>query len=84
MEEILELRLLIRDRAFAIFSTIEKVLACRKKSLGGPHAARGPYVVQACYKVFIWAGSCSRTAWTVLVYHCWYAYHRLRTTQLEV
>jgi len=42
MEEILELQLLIRDRAFAIFSTIEKALACHKKSLGGPH------VVQAC------------------------------------
>ena len=42
MEEILERPLIIRGRAFATFSTIEKALACRKKSF------RGPYVVQAC------------------------------------
>jgi len=39
MEEILERQLLIRGRAFATFSAIEKVFT------GG-----GPYVVQACSK----------------------------------
>ena len=49
MEKILERQLLIRGRAFATFSTIAKALAGRKKSFRGPHAARGPYVLQACY-----------------------------------
>jgi len=40
MEDILEQQFLIRGRAFATFSTIEKALAGRKKSF------RGPYVVQ--------------------------------------
>ena len=39
MEEILEQQLLIRGRAFATFSTIEKPLAGLKK------AFRGPFVV---------------------------------------
>jgi len=42
--------LLIRGRAFATFSAIEKALAGRKKSFGEPHVARGPYVVQACHR----------------------------------
>jgi len=42
MDEVLERKLLIRGRAFATFSIIEKVLAGRKKSMGGP------YFVQAC------------------------------------
>jgi len=40
MEEILKQQLLIRVRAFATFSTIEKALAGRKKSF------RRPYIVQ--------------------------------------
>ena len=40
MEEILERQLLIRGRAFATFSIIEKVLAGRKKSFLGRHADR--------------------------------------------
>jgi len=39
MEEIIERQSLIRGRAFAAFSTIEKALAGRKKSFSGPHAA---------------------------------------------
>jgi len=50
MEEILERQLFVRGRAFATFSTIEKALAGRKNSFRGPHAGRGPYVVQACYR----------------------------------
>jgi len=36
MEEILEQQLLFRGRVFAMFSTIQKALACRKKSFRGP------------------------------------------------
>jgi len=43
-EEVLE-QLLIRGRAFATFSTIEKALADRKKSF------RGPYVVRVWIKL---------------------------------
>jgi len=42
VEEVVEQKLLIRGRAFATFSIIEKVLAGCKKSMGGP------YVVQGC------------------------------------
>jgi len=48
MGEILERQLLIRGRAFATFSAIEKALGGRKKSFCGPHVARGPFIVQAC------------------------------------
>ena len=41
MDEILEQQLLIRGRAFATFSTIEKALVAHKESF------RRPYVVQA-------------------------------------
>jgi len=51
MEENLERQLLIRGRAFVKFSAIEKALAGRKKILRGPHAVRGPYVVQASCRV---------------------------------
>jgi len=47
MEEILELQLLIRGRAFAAFSTIEKPLAGHKKNLSGP------YVVQAWFSAMV-------------------------------
>jgi len=47
VEEITERQLLIRGRAFAASSTIDKALAGYKKSFRGPHAACGPYVVQA-------------------------------------
>jgi len=40
MEEILEQQLLIRGRAFATFSTIEKALADRKKTFAGPMLCR--------------------------------------------
>jgi len=42
MEEILERQLLIRGRAFATFSKIEKALAGRKIGFSGPHAVPGP------------------------------------------
>jgi len=48
MEEFLERQLLIRVRAFATFSTIEKALAGRMKSFCGS------YVVQAC---------CTKSCW---------------------
>jgi len=48
MEEILEWQLHIRGWAFATFVTIEKVLACRKKSFRRLHVAYGLYVAQAC------------------------------------
>ena len=40
MDKILERQLLIRGRAFATFSTIEKALEARKENF------RGPYIVQ--------------------------------------
>jgi len=48
MGEILERQLVIRGRAFATFSTIEKALVGRKKSFRGTHLARGSFVVQGC------------------------------------
>jgi len=44
MEEVLERQLLIRDHAFATFSTIERAVAGRKKSF------RGTYVVPSLLK----------------------------------
>jgi len=55
VEEIAERQLLIRGRAFAAYSTIDKALAVYKKSFRGPHAARGPYVVQAWLTPFNYA-----------------------------
>jgi len=52
MEETSERQLLKRGWAFATIVTIEKALAGRKKCFRGPHAARGPYVVQACSRAF--------------------------------
>jgi len=40
MDKILERQILIRDRAFATFSTSEKALAGRKKTFRRPHVAR--------------------------------------------
>ena len=50
MREIPERQLLIRSRACATFSTIEKSLAGRKKSFRGAHVVRGPFVVQGYYR----------------------------------
>jgi len=50
MREILERQLLIRSRASATFSTIEKGLADRKKTFRGEHVVRGPFVVQGYYR----------------------------------
>jgi len=49
MEEILKGQLLIRSRAFATFSTIEKALAGRKKSFRAVRAVCCA-AVQACYR----------------------------------
>jgi len=45
MDEILERQLLLRGRAFATFSTIEKPFAGLKKTF------RGPFIVQGCFSM---------------------------------
>jgi len=47
MKEFLEQQLLIRVRAFATFSSIEKGLACRMKSFRGPHVVQA-YCTKLC------------------------------------
>jgi len=51
IKEISERQLLIRSRDSATFYATDKALVGCKKSIRWQHAARGPYVVQACSSV---------------------------------